>query len=138
MVGVTAKYFQDVSLVVTVGVDVDAAKDAVAKRLVEGLGALEGAPACRKCVKVNLAGRLWGAECPDEDSGDEAEGEQEVPSDSRLDFVGSLQGRVWHLAVLSLELSGVLGSCCGWWRCFLGSCGEPAVAVVSVLVEMGR
>jgi hypothetical protein len=60
-VSVTAKLFQDVSLMVAVGIDMDAAEDAVAKRLVEGLGALEGAPACCKRVKVNLAGRLWGA-----------------------------------------------------------------------------
>lgn len=90
MVGVTAQLFQYVSLVVTVGIDMDAAEDAVAKRLVQGLGALEGAPTCRERVKINLAGRLWGAESPDEDSGDEAEREQEVPSDSRLDLVGSL------------------------------------------------
>lgn len=106
--GVSAQLFQDVPLVVAVGVNVDAAEDAVAERLVEGLGALEGAPACRERAEVNLAGRLWGTECPDEDSGDEAEREQEEPSDSRLDFVGSLQGRVWHFVVLPLELLGVL------------------------------
>lgn len=58
MVGVSTQLFQDVSLVVTVGVDVDAAEDAVAERLLEGLGALEGAPACLKRVEVDLAGRL--------------------------------------------------------------------------------
>lgn len=76
MVGVAAQLLQDVPLVVAAGVDVDAAEDAVAERLVEGLGALEGAPARLERVEVDLAGGLWGAECPDEGSGDEAEGRQ--------------------------------------------------------------
>lgn len=74
MVGVATQLLQDVPLVVAAGVDVDAAEDAVAERLVEGLGALEGAPARLERVEVDLAGGLRGAECPDEGSGDEAEG----------------------------------------------------------------
>lgn len=76
MVGVAAQLLQDVPLVVAAGVDVDAAEDAVAERLVEGLGALEGAPARLERVEVDLSGGLWGAEGPDEGSGDEAEGRQ--------------------------------------------------------------
>lgn len=102
----------------------DTAEDAVAQRLVEGLGALEGAPTCLERVEVYLACRLWGAECPDDDSGDEAKGEQEVPSDSRLDFVESLRRRVRHLGVVSGRLFGVLASGPGWYGLFLGSLGE--------------
>lgn len=105
MMGVAAQLLQHVPLVVAVGVDVDAAEDAVAQRLVEGLGALEGAPARLERVEVHLAGRLWGAECPDDDSGDEAKGEQEVPSDSRLDVMESLRRRVWHFGVVSPDSS---------------------------------
>lgn len=136
MVGVATQLLQDVPFVVTARVDVDAAEDAVAERLVEGLGALEGAPARLERVEVDLAGGLWGAECPDEGSGDEAEGRQQVPSDSRLDFVGSLLCRAWHLVVFSGKLVGILGISRAWCCYFLGRSGGPAVAVVSVLGEM--
>lgn len=133
--GVAAQPLQDVPLVVAAGVDVDAAEDAVAERLAEGLGALEGAPARLERVEVDLAGGLWGAECPDEGPGDEAEREQEVPPDGRLDFVRFLRRHVGHFVVFSAEPLEVLASgrgCCY----FLGNAGEPAMAVVPVLGEM--
>lgn len=139
MVGVAAQPLQYVPLVMAAGVDVYAAEDAVAERLVEGLGALEGAPARLERVEVDLAGGLWGAECPDEGPGDEAEREQEVPSDSRLDFVAFLRRHVWHFVVFSAEPLEYLASgrcCCCCY--FLRSSGGPAVAVVSVLGEMAE
>ena len=111
---------------VAVRFDVDAAEDTVGERLVEGFGALEGGPACLERVEINAAGRLWGAECPDEDPSDEAEREQEIPSDSRLDFVESLRCRVWHLVVFSGKLLGVLASGVAVVVVSLGSSGETS------------
>lgn len=110
MFGVAAQLFKHAPLVVAAGVDMDAAEDAVAQRLVKGFGALEGAPACLERVEVDPAGGLWGAECPDEDSGDEAERTQEVPSDSRLDCAGFLHCHVWHFVVF---YAGAFGNSSG-------------------------
>lgn len=99
MAGEATQLFHGAPLLVAMGVDVDAAEDAVAERLPEGLGALEGAPACFEGVKFDLTGRLWGAECPDEDSGDETHRKQEVPRDSRLDRVWPLCYCGWHFVV---------------------------------------
>lgn len=110
----------------------NAAEDAVAERLSEGLAALEGAPAGLKRAEVNLAGRLRGTESPNVKPGDETEREQEVPSDSRLDSVGSLQGRFYHFVMLSLErLRGSSGTAAGGallsrevWGTSCGSCSR--------------